>query len=63
MVVNVEVFVNKDHRVTLQEVAYQFSIGKESAHQILHEKLGMGKVNARWMPKQLTEDHRHAGLP
>ena len=28
MVVNVEVFVNKDHRVTLQEVANQLSIGK-----------------------------------
>ena len=35
---NFEVFVNKDCRVTLQEVAYQFSFGKASAHQILHEK-------------------------
>ena len=44
MLANVEVFVNKDRRVTLQEVANQFSIGKASAHQILHETLGVSKV-------------------
>ena len=38
MVANVEVFVDKDLRVTLQEVANQFRISKVSAHQILHEK-------------------------
>ena len=37
MVANVEVFVNKDHRVTLEEVVYQFSIGKALAYQILHK--------------------------
>ena len=34
MVANVEVFVNKDYRVTLYGVAHQFSIGETSAHQI-----------------------------
>ena len=43
MVANVEVLFNKDRRVTLQEVANQLSISKASAHQILHEKLGMNK--------------------
>ena len=51
MVANVEVFVNKDRRVTLQEIANQFSIGKVLAHQILHEKVGMSNVSARWVPK------------
>ena len=37
MVANVETFVNKDRRVTLHEVATQFSIGEASAHQILRE--------------------------
>ena len=58
MVANVEVFVNKDRRVTLQETANQFSIGKASAYQILHEKIGMSKVSARWVLKQLTEDQK-----
>ena len=32
MVATVEAFVKKDHRVTLQEVANQFSTAKASAH-------------------------------
>ena len=40
MVVNVRFFVNKDHRVTLQETANQFSIGKALAHQTLLKKDG-----------------------
>ena len=38
MVVNVEVFINKDPRITLQEAANQFSIVKASSYQILHKK-------------------------
>ena len=45
MVVNVEVFVNKFHRVILQEVANQFNIAKAVANQLLHEKIGMSKVS------------------
>ena len=52
MVAKVEVFVNKDRRVTLQKVANQFSIGKAWAHPILHEKKRYEQV----VPKQLTED-------
>ena len=44
--------------VTLQEDAYQFSISKASEHQILHEKISMSKVRAKWVLKQLTEDQR-----
>ena len=49
---------NKVRRVTLQEVANQFSIRKASAHQILYEKLDISKVMARWVPKQRTEDQK-----
>ena len=38
MVMNVEVFVNKYCRVTLQEVSNQFSASKASTHQILYTK-------------------------
>ena len=56
LMANADVFVNKHRRVILQEVVNLFSIGKASAHQILHEKLGMSK--ASWVPKQLTEDQK-----
>ena len=42
--------------MTLQEIANQFSIGETVAHQSLLEKIGISKVCARWVPKQLTED-------
>ena len=48
MVVNGEVFVKTDQRVTLQEVANQFIIGKV---RHLHKKLDMSKVSARWVLK------------
>ena len=32
--------------MTLEEVANQFNISKASAHQILHENIGMSKVSA-----------------
>ena len=44
--------------MTLQEVANRYSIGKALAIQILHEKIGMSKVSARWEPKYLTEDQK-----
>ena len=49
-------FLSTNITVTLQAVADQFSIRKALPHQILHKKLGMSKVSARWVPKQLTED-------
>ena len=44
--------------MTLQDLANQFSISKALAHQILHETIGMSKVSARLVPKQLTEDQK-----
>ena len=58
MVGNVEVFVNKECRVILQEVANQFSICKGSAHQILQKNLGLSKVSARWVLKQSQKASR-----
>ena len=44
--------------MTLQEVANQFSIGKATAHQNIHEKIGISKLSPRWVPKQLTENQK-----
>ena len=55
---NVKAFVNKSRRVTLEVVANRFSIGKASAHKILHEHPGMSKVSARWVPRQMSADQK-----
>jgi histone-lysine N-methyltransferase SETMAR len=60
MVANVKAFVKKNRRVTLEEVANKFSIGK--AHKILHEHVGMSKVSARWVPRQLSADQTATGV-
>jgi histone-lysine N-methyltransferase SETMAR len=58
MVANNKAFVNRNRRVTLEELANTFSISKESANKILHEHLGMSKVIARWVPRQLSSDQK-----
>ena len=48
--------------MTLQELTNQFSIGKASVHQTVHEKLGRSKVSGRWVPKKLTKDLKASRL-
>lgn len=58
MVKNVESYIMKDRRVTLQEVANRFSISKGSVFKIVRDNLGLSKVSARWVPKQLSADQK-----
>ena len=64
MEATVEVFVNNDCRVILQGAASQFSISKELAHLILHEKTiyeqgkcCVGAKTADRRPKGIQVDH------
>jgi len=45
--------------VTTDEVPNHFEISHGSAYDIIHNRLGFHKVCARWVPKQLTEEHRN----
>jgi hypothetical protein len=44
--------------VTIDEVAYHLLISYGSVHEIIHHCLGFHKVCGRWVPKQLTEEHK-----
>lgn len=48
-----------NRRVKIDEVACSLQISHGSAHEIIHDKLGFRKVCARWVPKDLTEMHKH----
>ena len=50
--------VMKDRRLTLEELAEIHGISKRSIGRILHDKLGMKKVSARWVPQMLTADQK-----
>jgi hypothetical protein len=51
-----------NQRVTIDEVAYHLLISHGSVHEIIHSRLGFHKVCARWVPKQLTEEHKRNRL-
>ena len=48
--------VDKDRRITIDEVANACEISHGSAFGILTENLGLSKLSARWVPKALRED-------
>jgi hypothetical protein len=42
-------------RVTIEEVADKLHINHGSAYEIVHHRLSLCKVTARWVLKELTE--------
>lgn len=54
----VERLVMTDRRLKVQEIAETLGISCGSVETILHEKLGMSKVCARWVPRMLTSVQR-----
>ena len=54
MVAGVECVLRENRRITLDEVVSELNISHGSAHHVIHNVLGFGKVSARWVPRQLT---------
>ena len=50
--------VRSNRRVLLKELEEQFNLSQGSIWDIVHERLGYRKVCTRWVPRQLTEDHK-----
>ena len=49
--------IRTDRRITVEELASKLDVSIGSAHSIV-ASLGYSKVCARWVPRQLTEDHK-----
>ena len=47
-----------NRRITIDELAQSLQISHGSAQEIIHEILGHCKVSARWVPRQLIEEHK-----
>jgi hypothetical protein len=47
-----------NRRVAINEVAYSVQISHGSAYQIIHDELGFHKLCARWVPRELTAEHK-----
>ena len=50
--------VINDRRLTISHSANVISISREQVENILHNKLGMSKASARWVPRLLTPDQK-----
>lgn len=59
-VVAVRTMVEDDARVTVAQLVEETGISSGAIRQILHEKLGLSKISARWVPHQLTADQKKA---
>ena len=57
-IARIEALIQTDRRRKLRDMAEELDIPKSVVHEIVHEKLGYRKVSARWVPKQLTEEHK-----
>ena len=54
MIDRVERLVLNNHRIKVAELASECSISNGSVYTIIHEQLGMSKVSARWVPRNLN---------
>ena len=56
MCMKVRNLVNSDRRIQMEEVAQVIGISHGRASTILHDRLGMRKLTARWGSKSLSDE-------
>lgn len=54
----IKVFVEQDRRVTVFQIAKEMGISTERVNYVLHKKLGLSKLSARWVPRLLTASQK-----
>ena len=55
-VTGIEQAMKNDRRIHLRTFAEQFNISYSTVYDIVHDKLKLHKVSARWVPKKLTDE-------
>ena len=56
----IEQRIHDYRRVTIDEIAIEFNMSHGSAYNIVHDDLRYRKVRSRWVPRQLSNDHKCA---
>ena len=59
-VATVKTFIEEDARYTMQEIEELSGIHSSSVLKILHERLGLHKICARWVPYLLTDEQKRS---
>lgn len=59
VVARVDELVREDRRLTVREICAMIpDVSKTTVDKILRDTLGFNKVCARWVPRQLTDEHK-----
>jgi transposase len=56
----IEQRIREYRQVTIDEIAVEFNMRHGFAYNVAHDDLGYRKVRSRWVPRQLSKDHKHA---
>jgi hypothetical protein len=59
MLQRVEDIIRAERRVTVDAVATAVGCSRGQAYNVMHEGLGFHKVCSRWVPRQLTPQHKN----
>ncbi len=54
-----EKIVMEERHVTIREIAQAMDISTSTAHEILHNRLELSKISARWVPRLLGPQLKH----
>ena len=57
-----EKLIYSDRRLKIREIAEMLDLSRSTVHRITHEDLKFKKVCSRWVPKQLTDEHKRQRL-
>lgn len=57
-----ELLIMNNRRIKVSEIASELNISYGSTFTIIHDILGMSKVSARWVPRNLSIQDRHHRL-
>ena len=58
MIDKIHDMVLSDQRIKMREIVEATCISQGTVFSILHEKLGVKKISARWMPRLLSEENK-----
>ena len=54
----IKIFIDKDHRVSIETISAQFEVSVGTVYTIIHEELKMQKICAKFVPRMLREDQK-----
>ena len=54
--------IRANRRITVEEAAGRLNVSVGSAYTLIHDTLKFSKVCSKWVPKELTEDHKRKRL-